>query len=250
MMIVVANLRLSGFFRLVNGWAVTRARATRCVLLVGRRPVAGVLSAFLVNDAICLVLTPLVLDLVARLERDPVPYLLAVAMASNVGSVATITGNPQNMIIGILSQHPLRELRRRAGAGGRGRPAARPSLLIALALSARVPRPASRFAAECAAPARIHRAAGHQGGRSSTLAMMALFFAGQPVGQGRDRRRRAPAAHAPGQAGEGLPRDRLAAAPDVRRPVRRRRRLREGGARRRTLVAAVGGLRPRARAGR
>ena len=68
--------------------------------------IAGVLSAFLVNDAICLVLTPLVIELVRRLRRDPVPYLLAIAMASNVGSTATITGNPQNMIIGGLSQIP------------------------------------------------------------------------------------------------------------------------------------------------
>jgi Na+/H+ antiporter NhaD/arsenite permease-like protein len=44
-----------------------------------------------------------VLDLVTRLRRNPVPYLLAVAMASNAGSTATITGNPQNMIIGSLS---------------------------------------------------------------------------------------------------------------------------------------------------
>jgi Na+/H+ antiporter NhaD/arsenite permease-like protein len=67
---------------------------------------AGFFSAFLVNDTICLALTPLVLDLVVRLRRDPVPYLLAVAMASNVGSVATITGNPQNIMIGSLSAIP------------------------------------------------------------------------------------------------------------------------------------------------
>jgi Na+/H+ antiporter NhaD/arsenite permease-like protein len=101
-MIVVANLRLSGFFRLVNGWVVTRARHP-IVLLTAVILVSGVLSAFLVNDTICLVLTPLVLDLVTRLRRNPVPYLLAVAMASNIGSTATITGNPQNMIIGSLS---------------------------------------------------------------------------------------------------------------------------------------------------
>jgi Na+/H+ antiporter NhaD/arsenite permease-like protein len=65
-----------------------------------------VLSAFLVNDTICLVLTPLVLDLVTRLRRNPVPYLLGIAMASNIGSTATITGNPQNMIIGSLSHLP------------------------------------------------------------------------------------------------------------------------------------------------
>jgi Na+/H+ antiporter NhaD/arsenite permease-like protein len=105
MMIVVANLRLSGFFRLVNNWVVTRARHP-LLLLAAIVLVAGALSAFLVNDTICLVMTPLVLELVARLKRNPVPYLLAIAMASNVGSTATITGNPQNMIIGSLSHIP------------------------------------------------------------------------------------------------------------------------------------------------
>jgi Na+/H+ antiporter NhaD/arsenite permease-like protein len=51
----------------------------------------------------CLVLTPLVLEITRRLGRNPVPYLLAVAMAANIGSVATITGNPQNMMIGSFS---------------------------------------------------------------------------------------------------------------------------------------------------
>jgi Na+/H+ antiporter NhaD/arsenite permease-like protein len=105
MMIVVANLRLSGFFRLVNNWVVTRARHP-FLLLAAIVLVAGSLSAFLVNDTICLVMTPLVLELIARLKRNPIPYLLAIAMASNVGSAATITGNPQNMIIGSLSHIP------------------------------------------------------------------------------------------------------------------------------------------------
>jgi Na+/H+ antiporter NhaD/arsenite permease-like protein len=104
-MIVVANLRLSGFFNIVNGWVVTRARYP-IVLLVSIVLVSGTLSAFLVNDTVCLVLTPLVLDLVTRLRRNPVPYLLAIAMASNIGSTATITGNPQNMIIGTMSHIP------------------------------------------------------------------------------------------------------------------------------------------------
>jgi Na+/H+ antiporter NhaD/arsenite permease-like protein len=104
-MIVVANLRLSGFFGLVNGWVVTRARHP-IVLLTTVVLVSGVLSAFLVNDTICLVLTPLVLDLVTQLRRNPAPYLLGIAMASNIGSTATITGNPQNMIIGSLSHLP------------------------------------------------------------------------------------------------------------------------------------------------
>jgi Na+/H+ antiporter NhaD/arsenite permease-like protein len=104
-MIVVANLRLSGFFRLVSGWVVTRARHP-IVLLAAVILLSGALSAFLVNDTICLVLTPLVLEVVTQLRRNPVPYLLAVAMASNIGSTATITGNPQNMIIGSLSHIP------------------------------------------------------------------------------------------------------------------------------------------------
>ncbi|AXK83297.1 anion transporter [Pseudolabrys taiwanensis] len=105
MMIVVANLRVSGFFRLVNGWIVTHVRHP-LGLLTAVVLASGLLSAFLVNDTICLVLTPLVLDVVARLKRNPLPYLLAIAMSSNIGSVATITGNPQNIIIGSLSGIP------------------------------------------------------------------------------------------------------------------------------------------------
>ena len=75
--------------------------------------VTGILSAFLVNDNVCLVMTPLVLDLVRRLKRQPVPYLLAVAMASNAGSVATITGNPQNIIIGSCPISPMSASSRR-----------------------------------------------------------------------------------------------------------------------------------------
>jgi len=105
MMIVVANLRLSGFFQAVNNWVVPRAGHS-IALLGAVTLVSGLFSAFLVNDAICLALTPLVLDFVTRLRRNPVPYLLAVAMASNVGSTATITGNPQNIMIGSFSQIP------------------------------------------------------------------------------------------------------------------------------------------------
>ncbi len=102
MMIVLANLRLSGFFRLLTAWAAARAHHP-LLLLAAVVLLSGLLSACLVNDAVCLAFTPLVLDLVLSLRRNPVPYLLAVAMAANVGGVATITGNPQNMIIGSLS---------------------------------------------------------------------------------------------------------------------------------------------------
>src|SRR4051794_34199704 len=105
MMIVVANLRLSGFFALANAWVARRAQRP-LVLLIAITAVAGVFSAFLVNDAICLVLAPLVLELTLGTGRKPMPYLLALAMGSNIGSTATITGNPQNMMIGSFSQMP------------------------------------------------------------------------------------------------------------------------------------------------
>ncbi len=103
MMIVVANLQLSGFFSLVAERVVEHARSP-IVLLISIVAVAGFFSAFFVNDTMCLVLTPLVLEIAETLRLNPVPYLLAVAMASNIGSVATITGNPQNMMIGSFSE--------------------------------------------------------------------------------------------------------------------------------------------------
>jgi Na+/H+ antiporter NhaD/arsenite permease-like protein len=105
MMIVVAHLKLSGFFRLVTGSALTHAHSP-LILLAAVAITTGALSAFLVNDAVCLVMTPLVIEVTRSMRRDPVPYLLAVAMAANVGSTATITGNPQNMIVGAVSHVP------------------------------------------------------------------------------------------------------------------------------------------------
>ncbi len=107
MMIVVANLQLSGFFLIVSERIVERAHSP-LVLLIAVSTVSGVFSAFFVNDTMCLVMTPLVIEIAETLRRNPVPYLLAVAMASNIGSVATITGNPQNMMIGSFSGIPYR----------------------------------------------------------------------------------------------------------------------------------------------
>jgi Na+/H+ antiporter NhaD/arsenite permease-like protein len=101
-MIVVANLRLSGLFRAVAAWAVERTHRP-ILMLAAIVVVSGVFSAVFVNDTMCLVLTPLVLEAAVALRRNPVPFLLAVAMGANVGSVATITGNPQNMMIGSFS---------------------------------------------------------------------------------------------------------------------------------------------------
>jgi Na+/H+ antiporter NhaD/arsenite permease-like protein len=102
MMILNANLRLAGFFRLVSGWVAALARSPRrllaLILITG-----GLLSALFLNDTIVLMFTPLVLEITRALKRKPVPYLIGLAVAANIGSTATITGNPQNMLIGLAS---------------------------------------------------------------------------------------------------------------------------------------------------
>lgn len=102
MMIVAAYLRLSGFFGLMTLWAIRRAHGPRS-LLIAVIAVSGLLSALFVNDVVCLVLAPLILGVTRRLRLPPVPYLIALATAANVGSVATLTGNPQNMLVGSFS---------------------------------------------------------------------------------------------------------------------------------------------------
>jgi Na+/H+ antiporter NhaD/arsenite permease-like protein len=105
MMIVVGCLRLSGFFQRLAHWCLRRTRTPRGLLAV-TIILSGVLSAFLVNDIVCLALAPLVLHLARRLRFDPVPHLVGLATAANIGSTGTITGNPQNMIIGVQSHIP------------------------------------------------------------------------------------------------------------------------------------------------
>ncbi len=98
MMIIVANLRLSGIF----GWLAQRifGRAhSGLQLLATTIALSGILAAFFVNDVICLVLAPIVVEVAAEAGLSAVPLLLGLATASNVGSAATITGNPQNMIV-------------------------------------------------------------------------------------------------------------------------------------------------------
>jgi len=99
MMVVVGFLRLSGVFAWLTGVALSRIRSPHGLLAVTTL-LSGVLSAFLINDVVCVALTPLVLHLARRLRCDPVPHLIALATAANIGSTGTITGNPQNIYIG------------------------------------------------------------------------------------------------------------------------------------------------------
>jgi len=101
MMVIVGGLHLAGFFEWVAE-AVLKHLPPRS-FLPAVVFTSGILSAFLVNDIVCLVMVPFVLKLTDKMRLPPLPYLLAVATASNIGSVATITGNPQNMLIGSYS---------------------------------------------------------------------------------------------------------------------------------------------------
>lgn len=179
MMIVVANLRLSGFFRLVNGFVVPRAHYP-IVLLTAIVLTTGILSAFLVNDTICLVMTPLVIDVVQRLDRNPVPYLLAVALASNAGSVATITGNPQNMIIGSLAHIPYGTFVSTLA------PVAIVGLILTIVLIALIYRSEfltrEKLAAAAPQSSRYHGALVWRT-VLTVLAMIVLFFLGLPIAQ-------------------------------------------------------------------
>ncbi len=114
MMLLVAALRMSGLFDLLAARLSGLAGYPR-VFLAAIVAAAGVLSALFLNDTMCLVLAPVVAETSLRARRDPVPYLVATATAANVGSAATIIGNPQNMLIGARSGIPFAEFSLRIG---------------------------------------------------------------------------------------------------------------------------------------
>ena len=101
MMLIVASLHQAGFFEWIAAHVIERIphRYLLGVVIL----TSGILSAFLVNDVICVFMTPLLLHITSELKRPATPYLLALATASNIGSAASITGNPQNMLIGSVS---------------------------------------------------------------------------------------------------------------------------------------------------
>jgi len=102
LMLVVGYLEVGGFFEWAAEWLLRRAR-TPDRLLLGVVVGGGLLSAFFVNDTICLMVTPVLLAALGPLRVRPTPYLIGLAMGANVGSVLSITGNPQNMLVGIWS---------------------------------------------------------------------------------------------------------------------------------------------------
>jgi len=105
MMVINAVLELSGFFTWIGRLIIERA-ASPFVLLTLVTLTAGVSSALFINDPVALMLTPLVCGVALHLRLNPMPYLIALAAAANIGSAATITGNPQNILIGASSGIP------------------------------------------------------------------------------------------------------------------------------------------------
>jgi Na+/H+ antiporter NhaD/arsenite permease-like protein len=98
-MVISAQLRLGGFY----SWTTRRLGMLRIrppALLGAIMAVAATLSAVFSNDIVCLAMAPALVDISLARRLDPVPYLLALACAANVGSAATLIGNPQNMLIG------------------------------------------------------------------------------------------------------------------------------------------------------
>ncbi len=102
LMLIVGYLEVGKFFEFAAEWILKRAK-TPDRLLLGVVVGGGLLSALFVNDTICLVVTPVLLAALGPLRVKPNPYLIGLAMGANVGSVLSVTGNPQNMLVGIWS---------------------------------------------------------------------------------------------------------------------------------------------------
>lgn len=99
LMILSAQFRLCGFYgRVVSAVSAGQLSPARLLLVVIFT--CGILSALLANDIICLAVTPLLISICSRRSLNPIPFLIGLAAASNIGSAATIIGNPQNMLIG------------------------------------------------------------------------------------------------------------------------------------------------------
>lgn len=99
LMVISAQLRLGGFYAWSAGRITPLLSRPRLFLGASMLLAAG-LSAILANDIVCLAFTPVLIHGLVAARLNPLPFLLGLAVASNIGSAATIIGNPQNMLIG------------------------------------------------------------------------------------------------------------------------------------------------------
>lgn len=105
LMLVSAQLRLGGFYTFMAR-RIAMAGLTAPWLLLLVMVAGGALSAVLVNDIVCLAMTPILVEGCLRRRLNPMPFLLGLACSSNIGSAATLIGNPQNMLIGQVGGLP------------------------------------------------------------------------------------------------------------------------------------------------
>ena len=99
LMILSAQLRLGGFYSALTRRVGQSALGPQA-FLGGVIFLSAALAALLTNDVICLAITPILIEVCERRGLNPVPYLLALACATNIGSAASLIGNPQNILIG------------------------------------------------------------------------------------------------------------------------------------------------------
>ncbi|MBL8683796.1 MAG: arsenic transporter [Myxococcales bacterium] len=102
MMVIAAGLDEAGFFRWLTEKITASIRAP-AALLWAVTIASGLLSAVLVNDAVCLLATPVVLAAARRIGAPVRPFVFAICMGANAGSALTLSGNPQNMLVARLS---------------------------------------------------------------------------------------------------------------------------------------------------
>ena len=99
MMVIVGVLRRTGVFEYLAIWAAKRAKGSPLRVMVLLTVMTAVASAFLDNVTTVLLIAPVTLLVCDRLDINPVPFLIAEVMASNIGGAATLIGDPPNIII-------------------------------------------------------------------------------------------------------------------------------------------------------
>lgn len=104
-MIISAQFYYSGFYTHVidrmEKWSLTASQLLLVIILI-----SATLSSILINDIVCLALTPLIIKVCFRKKLNPIPFLIGLACASNIGSALTLVGNPQNLLIGQVLSIP------------------------------------------------------------------------------------------------------------------------------------------------
>jgi Na+/H+ antiporter NhaD/arsenite permease-like protein len=105
LMIISAQLRLGGFYTFAAEKVLGMCQKPRLFLLLSML-LSAVLSALLANDIICFAMAPILAYSLKRTGLNPIPFLFGLAVSSNIGSAATLIGNPQNMLIGQMGKLP------------------------------------------------------------------------------------------------------------------------------------------------